>query len=142
MNLIAVAWLLASRSLFRDMGAGFREKRTHFDATDIVLWIVLGIGFFICVGLLARLVARSDKHQLFNSPRGLFRSLCRAHQLDRSARRLLVRIARARGIDQPARLFIEPSSFRSPAVHSALAGKNAAIEALAARLFPATTTGG
>jgi hypothetical protein len=142
MNLIAVAWLLASRSLFRDMGAGFREKRTHFDATDIALWIGLGVGFFICVGVVARLVARSDKHQLFNSPRRLFRTLCRAHQLDRSARRLLVQIARAQGIDQPARLFLEPNCFRSPAVHSALAGKDAAIEALAARLFPPVTTGG
>ena len=84
------------------------------------------------------LLARSDQHQLFNSPRRLFRTLCRAHQLDRPARWLLVQIARAEGIDQPARLFLEPECFRREPLHPSLRGKRAAIEALAARLFPAT----
>lgn len=85
MNLIGSALLLADRNMFRNMGAGFREKREHFDGLDVLLWILLAIGFFVFVGLLSWLLARSDKHQLFNSPRGLFRSLCSAHQLDRPA---------------------------------------------------------
>jgi hypothetical protein len=140
MNRFESAWLLADRHLFHEMGAGFREKQQRFDATDVLLWILLPIGFFVLVGLLARLLARSDRHQLFNSPRRLFLTLCRAHQLDRPARWLLVQIARAEGIDQPARLFLEPEHFRRESLAPALAGKHAAIEALAARLFPATAS--
>ena len=102
----------------------------------MLLWILLAIGFFVCVGLLARLLARSDQHQLFNSPRRLFRTLCRAHRLDRPARWLLMQIARAEGIEQPARLFLQPQCFQRETLHPALQGKRAAIEALAARLFP------
>ncbi|HEX4144557.1 MAG TPA: hypothetical protein VHY91_13705 [Pirellulales bacterium] len=131
--------LLADRQMFHEMGAGFREKRQQFDAMDVLLWILLPIGFFVVVGLLARLMAQSDKHQLFNSPRRLFRTLCRAHQLDRPARWLLLQIARAEGIEQPARLFLDPQSFRRGLTHPDLEGKRAAIEALAARLFPATS---
>jgi hypothetical protein len=138
MKLVGSVLLLADRQLFHEMGAGFREKQQQFDATDVLLWILLPVGFFVLVGLLARLLARSDKHQLFNSPRRLFRTLCRAHQLDRPARWLLVQIARAEGIEQPARLFLDPECFRRESTHPALEGKRAAIEALAARLFPAT----
>ncbi len=136
MNLIGSALLLADRNMFRNMGAGFREKREHFDGLDVLLWILLAIGFFVFVGLLSWLLARSDKHQLFNSPRGLFRSLCSAHQLDRPAHSLLVQMARAEGIAQPARLFLEPECFRRESLPPALEGKQAAIAALAARLFP------
>ena len=136
MNLLGSALLLADRSLFRDMGAGFREKREHFDALDLLLWILLAVGFFVIVGLLSWLLARSDKHQLFNSPRRLFRTLCRSHRLDRPARSLLAQIARIEGIDQPAQLFLEPEYFYRERFHPALEGKRAAIEALAARLFP------
>jgi hypothetical protein len=136
MNLIGSTLLLADRHLFHDMGAGFREKQERFDVTDVLLWILLPIVFFVAVGLLARLLARGDKHQLFNSPRTLFRTLCRAHQLDRPARSLLTQIARVEGIEQPARLFLDPQCFRRQPLHPALEGKRAAIEALAARLFP------
>jgi hypothetical protein len=138
MNLVGSVLLLADRQLFHEMGAGFREKRQQFDAMDVLLWILLPVAFFVFVGLLARILARSDKHQLFNNPRRLFRTLCRAHQLDRPARWLLVQIARAEGIEQPARLFLEPECFRRAPMHPALEGKRAAIEALAARLFPAS----
>jgi hypothetical protein len=140
MKLMGSVLLLADRQLFHEMGAGFREKRQQFDAMDVLLWILLPIGFFALVGLLARLLARSDKHQLFNSPRRLFRTLCRAHQLDRPARWLLVQIARAEGIEQPARLFLNPEVFRRESMHAALEGKRDAIEALAARLFPASVS--
>jgi hypothetical protein len=140
MRLIGAALLLADRQLFHEMGAGFREKRQQFDAMDVLLWILLPVGFFVCVGLLARILARGDKHQLFNSPRRLFRTLCRAHQLDRPARWLLVQIARAEGIEQPARLFLDPQCFRRAQEHPDLEAKRAAIKTLATRLFPADRT--
>jgi hypothetical protein len=140
MNLAQAYWLLADRSLFRDMGSGFREKRQHFDGTDILLWILLAIGFFVFVGFLSRLLARSDSHQLFNSPRRLFRALCRAHRLDRSARRLLVQIAQVHQLDQPAHLFLQPGRFQLEPLPATLAGKKNAIAALAARLFPPVAT--
>lgn len=140
MNPVGSTLLLANRHLFQEMGAGFREKQQHFDITDVLMWILVAIGFFVLVGLLSWLLARSDKHQLFNSPRRLFRTLCRAHQLDRPARWLLVQIARAEGIDHPAQLFLEPECFRHAPMHPTLQGKRAAIEALAARLFPPAAT--
>jgi hypothetical protein len=141
MNLREVGGLLAQRSLFREMGSGFREKREQFDGTDIVLWILLGVGFFVCIALVSRLVARGDQHQLFNSPRRLLKSLCRAHGLDRAGCRLLVEIARVHGIEPPARVFLEPACFENPGEHPALAGKAGAIRALAQRLFPPTAGG-
>ena len=97
MNLLGSALLLADRSLFRDMGAGFREKREHFDALDVLLWILLAIGFFVFVGLLSWLLARQRQasalqqpakivpHALPRSPVGSARSL--AAGADRSGRR-------------------------------------------------------
>jgi hypothetical protein len=140
--------LLAQRSVLRDMGSGFREKREHFDATDLFFWFLIVVGIFVALGVLARILGRHDKHRLFNSSRALFRSLCRAHDLDRSARRLLVRIARAQGLSPPARLFLEPACFEPEQLGPAFQTREAEIRRLAKKLFaqgetpPAAKPGG
>ncbi|HTU24345.1 MAG TPA: hypothetical protein VMF30_03035 [Pirellulales bacterium] len=136
MNLLHATLLLADRHLFHDMGAGFREKQQRFDASDLLLWILLPVAFFVVVGVLARLLSRGDNRQLFNSPRRLFHALCRAHHLERPERSLLAQIAKAEGIDQPARLFLDPDCFQRATIHPALEGKQSAIAALTDRLFP------
>ena len=128
-------YLLADRSLFKDMGSGFRAKREHFDASDLLLWFGIVIGVFVVIGIVAKIVASRDKRQLYNSPRGLFRALCRAHGLDRPSRRLLSRIARAQELAQPARLFLEPERYSEAKVSEQFREERAAIELLRKKLF-------
>jgi hypothetical protein len=135
MSLTSVGLLLAERSLLRDMGSGFREKREHFDATDLFFWFLIVIGIFVAIGVVARILAGHDKHRLFNSPRALFRTLCRAHELDRSARRLLLQIAHAQQLRPPARLFLEPAAFQPERLGPAFGPQRSAIEALARKIF-------
>ena len=127
--------LLAQRSVLRDMGSGFREKREHFDATDLLFWFVIVVGIFVALGIIARILGRHDKHRLFNSPMGLFRALCRAHELDRNSRRLLLRIAKVHELTPSARLFLEPSCFDLQRLGPAFEPRQAEIQALAKRIF-------
>ncbi len=130
--------LLAERSVLRDMGSGFREKREHFDATDLFFWFLIIIGIFVALAVLARILGRHDKHRLFNSSQGLFRSLCRAHELDRAARRLLQQIARAQGLNPPARIFLEPACFELARANPELEHRQGEIQRLARQLFAAS----
>jgi hypothetical protein len=127
--------LLADRSVLRDMGSGFREKREHFDATDLLFWFLIVVGIFIVLAVVARVLGRHDKHRLFNNPRVLFKALCRAHELDRAARRLLMRIARAQELNPPARLFLEPKLFELQRLGPAFQSRQAEIESLASKIF-------
>lgn len=127
--------LLADRSLLRDMGSGFRDKRENQGGSDMLLWIGIVVGVFLAIALVAHFVARRDKRQIFNSPRGLFRALCRAHQLDFASRRLLRWIARDQQIEPPARLFLEPEQFEPENMSPALNARAAQILALRKRLF-------
>ncbi len=130
--------LLAQRSsLFRDMGSGFREKREHFDATDLFFWFLIVIGIFVALGILARVLGRHDKHRLYNSPRALFRALCRAHALDRRDRRLLLQIAKSEQLNPPARLFLEPACFQLSRLGPEFQSRRTAIEDLAKKIFAA-----
>jgi len=132
--------LWAERSMLRDMGSGFREKREHFDATDLLFWFLLVIGIFVALAVLARILGRHDKHRLYNSPRALFRSLCRAHELDGAARRLLRQIARSQGLAPPARVFLEPACFEATRTSPELQHRQADINRLAKQLFAAPNT--
>jgi len=134
-------YLLADRNLFKDMGSGFRDKREHFDASDLFLWFGIVIGVFVVIGIIAKIVARRDKRQLYNSPRGLFRALCRAHGLDRPSRRLLARIARAQELAQPGRLFLEPERYSEAKVSEQFREERGTIELLRKKIFqlPAMT---
>lgn len=130
------SWLLlAERSLFRDMGSGFRDKRENMDGTDLLMWMLLVVGVFVVIGIIAHFVARRDKRELYNSPRALFRQLCKAHGLEHASRALLKRMARQQQLAQPARLFLEPERFGVENLSPELAAQQAAIAALKQRLF-------
>lgn len=134
--------LLANRSLFRDMGSGFRYKRQQFDGADLIAWMLVGVGVLVVIAFIARLLASRDKHEVYNSPRALFRALCRAHSLDWRSRLLLRKLARAQNLAMPARLFVEPERFSEAKVPAALRRHTNDIDRLRTRLFgslPATT---
>jgi hypothetical protein len=70
-----------------------------------------------------------------NSPRRLFRGLCRLHRLSWSQRRLLRQLARARGLAQPAQLFVGPEYFDESQLTPALRGKIQWLRRLRQQLF-------
>lgn len=133
--------VLASRSRLRDMGSGFRYKRQQFDGADLIAWIMIGVGVLVVIALVARLMASRDKHELYNSPRALFRALANAHGLDWRSRLLLKRIARAQDVTMPARLFVEPGRFTEAKLPASLEPKRTEIERLRERLFGAAQSG-
>lgn len=95
--------LFAQRNAFRDMGAGFRDKREHFDPTDLIFWSGGVVGVFVTLAILAKVIARREQRQVYNSPRALFRVLCKLHNLDRHEWAVLRKMAQRFGLEQPDR---------------------------------------
>jgi hypothetical protein len=83
---------------------------------------------------LSRILAR-DKRQTFNSPRALFRTLCKAHNLDRPQRTLLKQLAKHHKVSLPARLFLETQWFDLETLSPALRERQHEIESIRALLF-------
>ena len=127
--------LFAQRNAFRDMGSGFRDKREHFDPTDLIFWVGALVGVFVTLAILARVIARREQRQVYNSPRALFRSLCAAHNLDRRDRAVLRKLARHHGLVQPARLFVEPARFDAAKLDAKLGPLHPQIQSLRERVF-------
>ena len=127
--------LFAERNAFRDMGGGFRDKREHFDPTDLIFWVGALVGLFVTLAVLARVIARREQRQVYNSPRALFRALCAAHNLDRRDRAVLRKLARHHQLSQPARLFVEPARFDVAKLSAALGPLRGRIQSLGERLF-------
>ena len=127
--------LLAERDVFRDLGSGFREKKETLSGMDLLLYFVLVAALFAAIGLIAWIVGRRDQHQLFNSPRALFRTLSRAHGLDKSSRRLLQQIAASCKLKQPAELFVSPQHLAAARQATAFVDHRTQIDRLIAKLF-------
>ena len=77
------------------------------------MWLIFAVtGVLVAGVLLWQLFSSWNNGRLpSNSPRGLFRELCRAHRIDRAGRRLLKRLAVARGVSPPVLLFVRPECF-------------------------------
>ncbi len=139
MNIHLLPYLLmADRAhMFRNMGSGFREKQENFNPAELVLWLLLLIGLFWALNALSHFLARRDKRQrpLYNSPRALFRALCRVHKIDRPGRRLLKRLAAYRGLPHSAQIFLEPDAFNPAAVPPPLQAYAAQLTTLQRTLF-------
>lgn len=127
--------LWAQRNPFREMGDGFRDKREHFDPTDLIFWVGALVGLFATLAILARVIARREARQVYNSPRALFRALCAAHELDRHDRAVLRKVARHYGLAQPAQLFVEPERFAAAGKNSDLNHLREHISDICRRLF-------
>jgi hypothetical protein len=126
--------LLAQRSVLRDMGSGFRDRR-EMHWVDLLPWaLVLGTVIAVLM-LISRFMNRRDSRRLYSSPRRLFGTLCRAHALDRASCRLLQQLARANAIAQPAQLFLDPDYFLPTRLTPELLRHQAAVAALREKLF-------
>lgn len=133
--------LLGQSSRLESLASGVRYKSSTFDSSDVLLGFGIVAGVILGISFLYMLMNRSERTRRFNSPKELFRSLCRVHQLDRANRRVLKAMARHQRLTQPARLFLEPERFESVNLSPALRTQLGVVEALQAKLFekPAPT---
>ena len=89
-----------------EMGSRFREGGSSFEPTHLLAGLAVVIALAILLWLLSRYLQR-DGDRSPNSPRQLFRELCREHQLSVSEKWLLWRLASARNLTHPAMVFID-----------------------------------
>jgi len=100
--------VLADGGRISELGSGFRGKGARLEIGDLVLWGLGLVGVVAVAWLLAKLLAWRDGRGARNSPRALFRGLCKVHSLDRRQRSLLRQLARVHRLAHPAILFVEP----------------------------------
>ena len=127
--------LLAQIDKWREMGREFQSDHSKLAPGTVLASLSVLAVVVVFLWLLARLMTRTEERRLFNNPKQLVRSLCRAHQLSRADRRLLAQIGRARRIAQPASLFLDPDQFDAAAELPALRGQKRSIKELRERLF-------
>ncbi len=127
--------LFAQIDKWREMGREFQTDHSKLGPSLIVasVMVLLIVGLFLYS--LYRLMNRQEGRRLFNNPKQLFRSLCRAHQLARADRKLLLHISRVRHVAQPASLFLDPEQLDAAIGEGDFAGQENQIESLRTRLF-------
>jgi hypothetical protein len=126
-------WLLAAwRTNWRDTFDG-----VYFESNTQEVWAIFIVTAILVAGVVLWQFAmsRANGRLPSNSPRGLFRELCRAHRLDHSGRRLLKRLAAARGVSPPALIFLQPESFSAIGLPDDLLDQAQALGQLELRLF-------
>ena len=129
--------LIAGTSRLQSMGGRFRKGNSSLDGGDIALWVLVLAVVATLFWLLTRFRERQDGPDRTNSPRRLFRELCRAHHLKFSDRWLLWRVARWQRLSQPAKLFLEPERFDTANLSQSLRTKQPQLAQLSERLFAA-----
>jgi hypothetical protein len=127
--------LLAQIDKWEEMGRDFRTDHTKLDPGLITASIITLLVVIVFLWGLSRLLNRQEGRRLFNSPKQLLRSLCRAHELTRAQRRLLLQIARSQGMSQPASLFLEPERFDTAARQPQFKSQQDLLRQLRVRLF-------
>jgi hypothetical protein len=120
---------------WRSMGSGLRGTHARFDSGDVVIGLLILAGVVLAMVFLSRYLASHDRGRVYNSPRALFRSLCKAHNLDRGSRRLLWQVARWQRLAHPARLFLEANRFDAANLSPQLRQQADLLKQLQTRLF-------
>jgi len=135
----ATHWLclLAQRSTWERLGDRFSGDNAKLNASDVLLIVGGAAVFVLVIALLHRYAGSSPGRRAGNSPRRLFRELCRAHRLGQSHRRLLKRLAALRELPNAAVLFVEPAWFEAGDLPAELAGHEGELERIRERLFAA-----
>jgi hypothetical protein len=126
--------LLGTVDRWKAVGSGLRGSGAKLDPVD--LWIAGAVlfGVVLLIWVLSKFV-RKERGQVFNSPRRLFHSLCKAHGLNWSSRMLLRRLARRQKLTQPARLFLEPDRFQARNLGPKLKAQQARLDRLRDTIF-------
>ncbi len=127
--------LLAEADSWREMGRDFRVDHTKLDPSLIIATLVVLIAVIAFLGFLHRLMNRREGRRLYNSPKQLFRSLCRLHELTAADRRTLVQLARSERLPQPASLFLDPDRFTTALKSPPWQSQRQQLERLRTKLF-------
>lgn len=132
--MIPLPTLLADGEPWHHMGRRFREGGTNLQLSDLlILGAILGL-VILLLWLLSKYLHNRERRP-YNSPRGLFRELCRAHRLRWSQRWLLWSVAHARGLSPPAMIFLKPQVLSPAHLPPKLAARKEEITQLRAILF-------
>lgn len=127
--------LVAEVSRIESLGRKFRGGRTKFDADNVWVGLLVLSGIVLGFWLLSRLKDRQESFRRVNSPRKLFRELCKAHGLKFFQRRLLKQVARWQRLARPAKLFLEPERLETRNLSSRLRARQVALAAISKKLF-------
>lgn len=126
--------LWANIDLIQAMGQKF-TRANRFQWTDWLGLLTL-IAVVIAGGYaLNRLLARQESNRPSNSPRALFRALCRAHALNHQQCQLLRQLARHFRLAHPALVFTDLKLYEPQRLNPTLRSQLAALHALRDRLF-------
>ncbi len=127
--------IFAQAEHWREMGRDFRVDHDKLDPTLIIVCtVVLAVvtGFLFA---LHRLMNRQEGQRQYNSPKQLFRSLCRLHGLTGGEKRLLMQLARGEGLGQPGMLFLAPERFDEAIAVAKSPAHKRALESVRGKLF-------
>lgn len=119
---------------FSDLGRRLRDGSGGLTIPNMVFILIVLVVAVGSLWLLSRFLKQRDGRG-YNSPRKLFRELCKAHSLDRNDCRLLKRLARGHKLKQPSLLFLEPDRFDSGPVKSDLAPLRAEFQRIRDSIF-------
>ncbi len=128
--------LLAQQSRIADLGRNFRGPEAALTSRDLLILACIALAVTAMVLLLKRL-SRGGQKRRTNSPRKLFRELCRLHGLEHGNRQLLMRLARFQQLEHPGRLFVDEGCFDAANL-GPLAGDEKRLAAIRRRLFGET----
>jgi hypothetical protein len=135
MNQSMIAVLFAQADRWREMGRDFRVDHTKLDPSLIVASLIVLVAVIAFLWFLHRLMNKREGRRLYNSPKKLFRSLCRLHELTRAERRTLVSLARSQQLQQPASLFLSPEQFVAAIASPAWQSQRRQVERVRTKLF-------
>jgi hypothetical protein len=102
--------LFAQAEHWREMGRDFRVDHEKLDPTLIIVSGIVLVAVVSFLIVLHRLMNRQEGRRQYNSPKQLFRSLCKLHELTTAERKMLVQLARGQQLPQPGLLFLAPES--------------------------------
>ena len=121
---IRSSWILAASTRRADrMGRRFQPEEALISPEQLLLLIGVLLVFAVLVWSVSNWIHRRQG-RIFDSPRSLFRELCRAHGLSSPQRQLLHDIAGWYRLPNAASLFLERELLDSPALTSAMANRD------------------
>lgn len=129
--------LLAESDPFGNMGRNFRGDEAQVDFYEVTTGLAFLLALAVGALLLTRMLSREDRLRLCNSPRLLFKDLCRAHGLTRHDQQLLKRLSLHYRLEDCLPLFLDPDKFRDAESAEAWRPRRQQVRALGERLFGA-----
>ncbi len=130
-----IPWLLGEASDFSALGRKFRGDNARLGWSDLIAVLAIIAAIALLFWFLKRTSSGIGRTRNRNSPRQLFKQLCRAHSLTAANGRLLRRLARSQGLAHPARVFVEPHRFDPQRLKPSMRKDESRLNELRGKLF-------